>query len=47
MIKKISVVGIMFLLLVSIASASVLDYYGKAIGIADVLPPIFMLLLNK
>jgi hypothetical protein len=41
MIKKISVIGIMFLLMISIASASVLDYYGKIEGTANVQPPVF------
>jgi hypothetical protein len=41
MIKKISVIGIMFLLMVSLASASVLDYYGKIEGSANVKGPTF------
>jgi len=41
MIKKISVIGIMFLLMISIASASVLDYYGKIEGSAEVSGPTF------
>jgi hypothetical protein len=51
--KKISVIGIMFLLMISIASASVLDYYGKIEGSADVKGPTFYaapenkLLINK
>jgi hypothetical protein len=51
--KKISVIGIMFLLMISIASASVLDYYGKIEGSANVKGPTFYaspdgtLLINK
>ncbi len=37
----IATVGMVFLLMVSIASASMLTYYGKAIGIAEVSEPTF------
>jgi hypothetical protein len=53
MIKKISVIGIVFLLMVSLASASVLDYYGKIEGSANVKGPTFyaspngILLINQ
>jgi hypothetical protein len=39
--RKFAIIGIAFLLVVSIAYAGVLSYYGKIIGSVNVQPPIF------
>ena len=39
--------GIVFLLMVSIVSAGVLNYYGKVIGTAQVSPPVFYASINQ
>jgi hypothetical protein len=39
--RKLAMIGIVFLLFVSIAYAGVLNYYGKIVGTASVQPPIF------
>jgi len=39
--RGFGIVGIIFLLMTSVASAGFLDYYGRIIGTADVSPPIF------
>jgi hypothetical protein len=39
--ESLVVFGIVFLLMISIASAGILDYYGIVKGYADVIPPTF------
>jgi hypothetical protein len=39
--RKLAMIGIAFLLIVSIAYAGVLEYYGKIVGNVNVLPPTF------
>jgi hypothetical protein len=39
--RKLVMIGIAFLLVVSIAYAGVLNYYGKIVGTANVQGPIF------
>jgi hypothetical protein len=39
--RKLAMIGIAFLLVVSIAYAGVLEYYGKIVGSVNVQPPVF------
>jgi hypothetical protein len=45
--RSLVIFGIVFLLVISIAYAGVLNYYGKIIGTANVLPPTFYATSNS